>query len=213
MNSDATGVSCHLCHNLTNPDGTERPRVQNPPFLAHDGGLPPEGYRGSSMFTLLYDDVRLGPYDDADASHSFAKSEFHRSSEFCGTCHDVSNPVTGDLAHNNGAPVPLATGTFSGVLGSPVDGKPAFNNLQHAHGVVERTFSEHMASAFPDLSSPTTRTCPLSSREVPSRKPGKRRGSERGPRTADERSTHSLLAVSAQGVRTSPTPGGMLASR
>jgi len=48
----------------------------------------------------------------------------------------------GDLAHNNGAQIPLAPGAYSGVLGSPVDGKAAFNNLPYQYGVVERTFSE-----------------------------------------------------------------------
>lgn len=74
------------------------------------------------------------------------QSSYHRSPDFCDTCHDVSNPVTGDLAHNNGAQFPLLAGTFSGVLGSPVEGKAAFNNFPYAYGVVERTYSEFKAS-------------------------------------------------------------------
>jgi hypothetical protein len=34
-----------------------------------------------------------GPYADAEASHAFAESPFHRSADMCGTCHDVSSPV------------------------------------------------------------------------------------------------------------------------
>jgi hypothetical protein len=37
--------------------------------------------------------VRRGPYADAEASHQFLESPLHRSSDLCGTCHDVSNPV------------------------------------------------------------------------------------------------------------------------
>jgi hypothetical protein len=42
----------------------------------------------------------------------------------------------------------LPPGSFSGVPGAPVSTKAAFNNKPHAYGVVERTFSEHKASAF-----------------------------------------------------------------
>ena len=58
--------------------------------------------------------------DDASATHAWLQSNLHRSEDACGTCHDVSNPLTGDLAHNNGAQVPLAPGDFSDVLGGPV---------------------------------------------------------------------------------------------
>ena len=54
--------------------------------------------------------------------------------------------MVGDLAHNHGAQMPLAPGTYSGDPGSPVDQKAAFNNFPYQYGVVERTFSEHQAS-------------------------------------------------------------------
>lgn len=149
--ADATGVACDLCHALTDPDGSEHQGTQLAPFVANDGGSPAQGYYGSSMFVLLGGSTKLGPYGDINPPHAFLQSDFHRSSESCGTCHDVSNSVTGDLAHNHGAPLPLAAGTYSGVPGAPVDQKAAFNNFPFAYGVVERTFSEHMASAFPTL--------------------------------------------------------------
>lgn len=78
------------------------------------------------------------------------QSQFHRSVDFCGTCHDVSNPAVGDLAPGNGAqhgaPAVVSNG---GNLGGPVEEKAAFNNPPYAYGVVERTFSEYKASAFP----------------------------------------------------------------
>ncbi len=148
LDSGASGVSCHLCHALTDPDTSEHLGVQLPPFLAHDEGTPPEAYLGSAMFVLWPNGERLGPYSDAPSPHGSLASNFHRSSELCGTCHDVSNPVVGDLAPGNGAMLPLAPGTYSGVPGTPVDGKAAFNNFPHQYGTIERTYSEHVLSAL-----------------------------------------------------------------
>ena len=150
---DADGVTCDQCHRTTNPDGSEWFGVQNAPFLAHDGALPPEGWYGSGMLVISPDaNLKLGPYQDANPNHNFGQSRFHRDPAFCGSCHDVSNPAVGDLAPGHGAQVPLPPGSFSGVPGAPVEDKAAFNNPPAAYGVVERTFSEHMASGFPGLS-------------------------------------------------------------
>jgi hypothetical protein len=89
---------------------------------------------------------KLGPYSDPASPHPALPSQYHRQSALCGTCHDVSNPAVGDLAPRNGAMVPLAPGTFSGVLGAPVEQKAAFQNFPYAYGTVERTYSEHVAS-------------------------------------------------------------------
>lgn len=148
-NADADGVECALCHKLVNPDDSEWQGIQNPPFIANDGGTPPQGYYGSAMYVLWGDRDRLGPYSNHAARHAALPSSFHRQEELCATCHDVSNPVTGDLAQNNGAQTPLQPGTFSGVPGSPVTGKAAFNNFPFQYGVVERTSSEHAASLWP----------------------------------------------------------------
>jgi hypothetical protein len=144
--SDADGVQCDVCHRLTNPDGSEHVGEQNAPFLAHDGGLPPTGYYGSGQYVIWNGNSKLGPYAETSARHQFRQSHFHRSSDLCGTCHDVSNPVVGDLAPGHGAQTPLAPGSFSGVPGAPVEEKAAFNNFPHQYGVVERTYSEHKAS-------------------------------------------------------------------
>lgn len=158
---DADGVSCEFCHKMTNPDDSEHKGVMNPPFEANDGV---EGYYGTGIASLSGDADRLGPYDPKklytvhrgrtgpdnpksyfDAAHPVKKSGFHRDVDFCGTCHDVSNPAVGDLAPNNGAQVPLEPGTFSGILGTPVDSKAAFNNPPYKYGIVERTYSEYKA--------------------------------------------------------------------
>jgi hypothetical protein len=150
----ADAVGCDVCHKMTNPDNaiiTEPTGVQNPPFVANDGGTPVEGYYGSAQLSLSAGNAKLGPYGDALPKHQWDQSLFHRSVDFCGSCHDVSNPVVGDLAPNNGAQQPLAPGTFDGQLDTPsnprnIEDKAAFNNPPYKYGVVERTFSEYKAS-------------------------------------------------------------------
>ncbi len=142
--NDAFGVSCDLCHTLTDPDGTEHLGQQFPPFVAYST----EPHYGSGQYVVWGGSEKLGPYDDAQARHQDMQSQFHRSSDLCGTCHDVSNPVVGDLAHNNGAQLALAPGDFSGVLGAPPGEQAAFKNPPYAYGIVERTYSEHVASWF-----------------------------------------------------------------
>ena len=142
---DADGVDCDPCHKMTNPDNSEHLGVMVAPFLANEPGTTSGilGYYGSGMLSLWGNSDKLGPYKDAAARHRSMPSAFHRSVDFCGSCHDVSNPAVGDLAHNNGAQNEEATVVASGVPGSPVDLKAAFNNQPHKYGVVERTFSEY----------------------------------------------------------------------
>jgi hypothetical protein len=136
---DSDGVECDFCHKMTNPDDSELLGEQFDPFIANDGAT---GYYGSGTSSMWGGSDKLGPYDDAVARHKFLQSQFHRSVDFCGTCHDVSNPAVGDLAHNNGTQ-PTADPVFAdGTLGGPVDGKAAFNNFPYRYGIVERTFSE-----------------------------------------------------------------------
>lgn len=149
---DADGVNCDVCHRLTNTDNSEHVGFMLPPFMANDEDPQnPKGYYGSGMYSLWNDIDKLGPYSDAQTPHQFKKSNFHRDARHCGTCHDVSNPAVGDLAHNNGAQVPLATGTFNGTPNGTLAQKAAFNNFPHQYGAVERTFSEHQSSGFANL--------------------------------------------------------------
>ncbi|MBL8726649.1 MAG: hypothetical protein JNK49_21590 [Planctomycetes bacterium] len=149
--TDAHGIECGFCHNMVNPNTQEHNGQQFAPFLAHDGGTPRTGFYGSGMTVLAGNAVRYGPYASTTAGHAFAQSLFHRSSDLCGTCHDVSNPVVGDLAPGNGAQQPLPSGKFSGVPNTPVTTKAAFLNFPFQYGIVERTHSEHKSSAFATL--------------------------------------------------------------
>ncbi|MDX2503628.1 MAG: PKD domain-containing protein [Gammaproteobacteria bacterium] len=147
---DRNGVQCDHCHRLANPDDTEHLGEQNTPFIANDaeeGGNPVEGDYGSGEYVVTFSNAtKLGPFADANPprnAHAARQSEFHRSPELCGTCHDVSNPVTGDLAHNNGAQIDL---NYNGGIGVPLEEQVAFNFRPYEYGVVERTYSEHKSS-------------------------------------------------------------------
>jgi len=142
---DADGVDCDYCHKLTNPDDQEHLGVMNEPFVANDAT---EAYYGSGMSSVSAGNDKLGPYNVTVARHQYLYSKFHRDVDFCGTCHDVSNPVVGDLAPNHGVLFSTRPVTASGVPGSPVDGKAAFNNAPYRYGVTERTFSEYKSGAI-----------------------------------------------------------------
>jgi hypothetical protein len=156
---DSDGVECDFCHKMTNPDNSEHLGVQFSPFLANDEGNPLIGYYGSGMASIWPGSDKLGPYGDAEARHQFMQSEFHRSEDFCGTCHDVSNPAVGNLAHNHGTQPTADSVVADGTPGGSVDGKAAFNNFPYQYGIVERTFSEYksglisqtLVSQYPNL--------------------------------------------------------------
>jgi hypothetical protein len=163
---DDDGIDCDTCHSLTNPDDSEHVGVMVSPYIANcsddvnvplkNCDNPLEGFYGSGMTSLWASADKLGPYLDAEARHQFMQSEFHRSVDFCGTCHDVSNSAVGDLAPGNGAqltaPHVVSSRDYNAGLpnlGGPVNEKAAFNNPPYAYGVVERTFSEYKSSAYP----------------------------------------------------------------
>jgi hypothetical protein len=143
--SDDDGVDCDVCHKVTNPDNSEHLGVMDSPFIANDGV---EGYYGSGILSLWAGAEKLGPYSNPEAKHQFLQSEFHRSIDFCGSCHDVSNPAVGNLSPNNGVQPTADPVIANGVLGGLVDGKAACNNPPYKYGIVERTFSEYMSGSI-----------------------------------------------------------------
>jgi hypothetical protein len=152
--SDSDGVDCDFCHTMTDPRNTDPilQGIMNDPFIANDS-LSGEPFYGSGMSSIWGGSEKLGPYSDAEARHKFMKNDFIRSVDFCGTCHDVSNPAVGNLAHNFGAqPESLVTEEAKLVQDGALDETPkdftsktAFNNKPYQYGVVERTFSEYKA--------------------------------------------------------------------
>ena len=167
---DSDGVECDFCHKVTNPDNSEHVGTMNGSFIANEAnpddalfdwdepnGI--EGYLGSGMASMWGGSDKLGPYNDAEARHQFMQSRFHRDRDFCGICHDVSNPAVGNLAHNHGVQPTADAVIADGQLGGPVDTKAAFNNPPYKYGIVERTFSEYksgqvsqtLVSEYPNL--------------------------------------------------------------
>lgn len=149
---DADGVECDFCHKATNTDNSDPilKGIMNTPFTANDPATG-EGFYGSGMSSIWGGSEKLGPYNDAAARHQFMKNDFTRSVDFCGTCHDVSNPAVGNLAHNFGVLTEFLNTETVISDGSPTEnpknyaGKAAFKNPPYKYGVVERTFSEYKA--------------------------------------------------------------------
>jgi FlgD Ig-like domain/Cytochrome c554 and c-prime len=89
---DRQGVQCDYCHRMVDPHydvATSPPADFN--VLQNLDALPVDAANG--QFVTDPDPVKRGPYADAAADHQFYQSDFTLSSNFCGTCHDVSNPA------------------------------------------------------------------------------------------------------------------------
>lgn len=159
---DFDGVTCHLCHRLTDPIA----RADSPaPDAAIQTALDLAGVRptgtcraqpasacssdaacgaagpcdlaaGQGRFVVDPEDRRRGPYEIAFAPHQVVRSPLHRRADVCAPCHDVSTP------------------TYS----RQPDGTYVLNALGAAHPTQnphdmfpeQRTYSEWRASAFAD---------------------------------------------------------------
>jgi len=131
---DRHSVQCDFCHRLVDPVYREGiSPLEDQAILAALDQLPPDAANG--QFVLDPDPIRRGPYDDAQASHAFLASPFHRSAALCGTCHDVSNPVF----EQDGDPATYVPG--------PLDAPHSDGNRRHMFPV-ERTYSEWELSAY-----------------------------------------------------------------
>jgi len=156
-NNDAEGIMCYFCHLMCDPDQTNNipsppegsyTEEQNAPFFAYDESTG-DGYYGGAEYVLNSGDTRMGPYL-TNSNHDVIQNPYFRDGRMCGTCHDVSNPAVGDLAVNHGTIAPF-TGPFSGIVNGLVDDKAALNNAPHTYGIVERTFTEWIASDIDTL--------------------------------------------------------------
>jgi hypothetical protein len=132
---DLDGVSCHLCHSMVDPiykPGISPERDEG--ILAMLEDVP--SHYGNAMIVLDPDGLRRGPYEESAAPHLAIGSTFLRSSEFCGTCHDVGN-----LAVTRR---PDGTYRYNALdAASPTDDP-------HGQFPLERTYTEWKQSAFAD---------------------------------------------------------------
>lgn len=131
--ADRIGVSCDLCHRMVDPVYKAGVSPTNDLAILAALSFPGTNY-GNGMFVIDPSSIQRGPFTNAAAPHLFTTSAFHRSSAFCGTCHDVSNPAFTKDA--NGVYQPN-TFNASSTSFSP-----------HAIAPVERTYSEWLASDY-----------------------------------------------------------------
>jgi hypothetical protein len=89
---DFQGIHCDFCHRSVDYNYVEGVSpAQDQEVLEDIVPLPLQYANG--QFISDPAPLRRGPFADAQASHGFVESPFHRSANMCGTCHDVSNPV------------------------------------------------------------------------------------------------------------------------
>jgi len=129
---DLDGVACQVCHRASAdvPGDPMAPYAENAQIYFYDG---PEGA------------TRTGPYDylpGGEPTHPALQSDFLPTSEFCGQCHDITNPL---------------------VDGMRADGTPTGRLF-----AVERTYSEWLNSAFAARGE-TCQDCHMRNVEMPSR--------------------------------------------
>jgi hypothetical protein len=135
--ADREGMACDFCHRAVNPiyqPGVSPPEDQTILNALLPSHLP-TGY-SNGQFVMDPLPRKRGPFADAVAPHAFLTSPFHSSSDFCGTCHDVSNPAfdrVGSSADYAPGPLDTPAGTVSSSVLMPL----------------ERTYSEWKHSAFP----------------------------------------------------------------
>lgn len=116
LEKDLFGVQCHFCHRLIDPKTPPAHADFTNILFAHDAaGLLPPTF-GNGMYVVDSKQTRRGPYGVGELTfadhlaqqvgvtlnwaavptgandHPVFDSEFHRSGNICGTCHDVSNP-------------------------------------------------------------------------------------------------------------------------
>ncbi len=83
VGTDLDGVHCDFCHRAVDP-------LAPPPEAPVSGTVP--GY-GNGMYVVVpTGEPRRGTRNSTPAGHPAFYEPFLGSSEFCGTCHDVSNP-------------------------------------------------------------------------------------------------------------------------
>jgi hypothetical protein len=95
------------------------------------GGFPGYAETGAGQyFVAASSGPKWGPRPDTAARHQFQYSRYHKSREFCHSCHDVSNPILQNLT--------AGLGTSAGT--------EQFAAASYFH--VERTSSEFLLSAY-----------------------------------------------------------------
>ena len=136
VGKDFDGVSCNLCHRMVDPIFTsgESP-ADDADILANLSQLPTD--LGNGQFVIDPLDRRRGPLDlTSDFTfHEWRRAAFQESkAEFCGTCHDVSNPTLSKMPNGTYRP-------------NTLDARHPTGNRQDMFPL-DRTYSEWENSSF-----------------------------------------------------------------
>lgn len=126
---DAEGVTCAFCHAMVDP----RSKADGDLAVLSKLTTIPKSF-GNAQFVLASDKIWRGPRAIPDATHATQASAFYKSSELCGTCHDVGNPATLRNADGSYAYGPV--------------GVPAADPDPLGQFPLERTYTEWRLSAF-----------------------------------------------------------------
>ncbi|MCD4734639.1 MAG: cytochrome c family protein [Bacteroidales bacterium] len=153
--TDREGVQCHTCHRMIAPSPVGVNPYPNDPLYVTGPGNDPSTYtldqnyltnlpnipptNANGMYVNDDIDHRRGPYYDPQANHAVPYSPFHPDAAFCGTCHDVSNPVY--------QAVKDANGNYLGYTPNNFD-EPAPDFSPYEMFPVERTYSEWLMSEY-----------------------------------------------------------------
>jgi hypothetical protein len=131
--ADHDGVACNFCHRMVDPIYEAGHPSADPAIIAALADVPDDDF-GTGTYVVDPEDRRRGPYGDGSPPHLWAESPYHRESEMCATCHNVSNPVFERVSGADYAPGPLD---------EPIADMSPENAMP-----LERTYSEWLASDF-----------------------------------------------------------------
>jgi hypothetical protein len=161
-NNDRQGVQCDFCHKMVKPTPLGvNPFPGNTAYTSTAFGtgtytedqsylgniIPIPGTSANGMYIADANNGKRGPFTDAVGRHQMFYSPFHSQSEFCGTCHDVSNPV---FTRENTSITAYAPNTMN-------QASPTFDlRLMFP---IERTYSEWLASGYNSTEPSVVKTC------------------------------------------------------
>ena len=143
---DREGVQCDACHRMVKPTDigvnpypddsayTATTYPQDQSYLQAIVAIPDVEANGGYIADSDGNPKR-GPYDETTARHDFYPSPFHRESDICGNCHDVSNPAFSRDSADSYTP-------------NAFDAPHPDSANPYAMFPIERTFSEWKVSAY-----------------------------------------------------------------
>ncbi|MCB9848497.1 MAG: hypothetical protein H6814_08800 [Phycisphaeraceae bacterium] len=130
---DVDGVSCHFCHSMVDP--VYKPGIspeRDSWILGQLEDVP--SFYGNAMLVIDPVGTRRGPYMESAAPHVAIGSAFHRSGDYCGSCHDVGNLAV--------TKQPDGTYRYNTI------GEESPTSDPHGQFPLERTYTEWKLSAF-----------------------------------------------------------------